>query len=416
MAAKIDRRKLLQTSLAALPLLAARPARAAAPIQLPGPVRAGLIGLDGHYSELTDAAELLPPLEIAAVAVSSEQDRREAKGNARLSKARVYDDYRAMLDREKLDVVCLCGENGGRAETVLACLDRKLPTAAEKPIALNVADVARIRERLAATKTPLTMLLPMRFEPAYLGMKAIVDRGEIGEPIALSAQKSYQLGERPDWMKKRATFGGTIPYIGIHVVDLLRFISGRDMVEAAAFHSNVGFPNYGEMENNATISYRLDNGGTASVRLDYLRPAAAAGHGDDRLRIAGAGGRRRIPARRGHADHERQETPPRNRAAAAHAAVRRFPGRHLQRRPTAADHRGMPARHRNHAENARCRRPAPRRATLDEHCRSQPSENCNKLIPKDLLNQPSLSPNSPRYPDRVGTRQRASPGNSEAEL
>jgi predicted dehydrogenase len=290
MAAKIDRRKLLQTSLAALPLLAARPARAAAPIQLPGPVRAGLIGLDGHYSELTDAAELLPPLEIAAVAVSSEQDRREAKGNARLSKARVYDDYRAMLDREKLDVVCLCGENGGRAETVLACLDRKLPTAAEKPIALNVADVARIRERLAATKTPLTMLLPMRFEPAYLGMKAIVDRGEIGEPIALSAQKSYQLGERPDWMKKRESFGGTIPYIGIHVVDLLRFISGRDMVEAAAFHSNVGFPNYGEMENNATISYRLDNGGTASVRLDYLRPAAAAGHGDDRLRIAGAGG------------------------------------------------------------------------------------------------------------------------------
>jgi predicted dehydrogenase len=121
-------------------------------------------------------------------------------------------------------------------------------------------------------------------------MKAIVDRGDIGEPIALSAQKSYQLGPRADWMKKRKTFGGTIPYIGIHVVDLLRFISGRDMVEAAAFHSNTGFPEYGEMENNATISYRLDNGGTASVRLDYLRPQAAGSHGDDRLRVAGADG------------------------------------------------------------------------------------------------------------------------------
>jgi predicted dehydrogenase len=91
-------------------------------------------------------------------------------------------------------------------------------------------------------------------------------------------------------MKKRETFGGTIPYIGIHVVDLLRFISGRDMVEAAAFHANTGFPEYGEMENNATISYRLDNGGTASVRLDYLRPEAAGSHGDDRLRVAGSDG------------------------------------------------------------------------------------------------------------------------------
>jgi predicted dehydrogenase len=290
MAVRINRRTLLQSGVAALPLLAARPAPAAAPVQLPGPVRAGLIGLDGHYAELTEAAELLPALEIAAVAVASEQERREAKGNARLSKARVYDDYRAMLDREKLDVVCLCDQNGTRAETVLACLDRKIPTAAEKPMALTLADVGRIRERLAATKTPLTMLLPMRFEPGYLGMKAIVDRGEIGEPIALSAQKSYQLGERADWMKKRASFGGTIPYIGIHVVDLLRFISGRDMVEAAAFHSNVAFPAYGEMENNASISYRLDNGGTASVRIDYLRPAAAGSHGDDRLRIAGAEG------------------------------------------------------------------------------------------------------------------------------
>jgi predicted dehydrogenase len=290
MAARINRRKLLQTSIAALPLLAARPAPAAAPIQLPGPVRVGLIGLDGHFSEVTEAAKLLPGVEITAIAVATDRERRRGERDPQLAKARPYGDYRAMLDREKLDVVCLCDQNHTRAETVLACLDRKIPTAAEKPMALNLADLGRIRERLTATKTPLTMLLPMRFDSRYLAMKAIVDRGEIGEPIALSAQKSYQLGERSDWMKKRETFGGTIPYIGIHVVDLLRFISGRDMVEAAAFHSNVGFPAYGEMENNATLSYRLDNGGTASVRLDYLRPEAAGSHGDDRLRVAGADG------------------------------------------------------------------------------------------------------------------------------
>lgn len=289
MAVKINRRSLLQSSIAALPLLAARPA-AAAPIALPGPVRVGLIGLDGHFGEATRAAELLPQVEITAVTAGTDRERGRGQRDKRLAKARFFDDYRAMLDGEKLDAVCICDQNHMRAETVLACLERKIPTAAEKPLALSLADLGRIRERLDATKTPLTMLLPMRFESHYLGMKAIVDRGDIGEPIALSAQKSYQMGPRADWMKKRETFGGTIPYIGIHVVDLLRFISGRDMVEAAAFHSNTGFPEYGEMENNATISYRLDNGGTASVRLDYLRPEAAGSHGDDRLRVAGSDG------------------------------------------------------------------------------------------------------------------------------
>jgi predicted dehydrogenase len=286
----MNRRTLLQSGIAAVPLLAARPAPAAAPIRLPGPVRVGLIGLDGHFAEATEAAEMLPEVEITAVAVSSARERQRGERNQHLAKARFFDDYRAMLDAEKLDAVCICDENHRRAETVLACLERKIPTAAEKPMALSLADLGRVRQRFEATKTPLTMLLPMRFDPVYLGMKAIVERGEIGEPIALSAQKSYQLGERADWMKKRETYGGSIPYIGIHVVDLLRYVSGRDMVEAAAFHSQVAFPDYGQMENNATISYRLDNGGTASVRLDYLRPEAAGSHGDDRLRVAGSDG------------------------------------------------------------------------------------------------------------------------------
>lgn len=290
MADKVNRRALLQAGAAALPLLAARPAAAAASIQLPGQVRVGLIGLEGHFGEATKAAEMLPAVKITAMTVLNDRERERAKRNGRLANARVFDDYRAMLDSEKLDAVCICDQNHQRAETVLACLERKVPTAAEKPLALELSELERIREKLAATKTPLTMLLPMRFSPHYLGMKAIVDRGDIGEPIQLSAQKSYQLGPRPDWMKKRETFGGTIPYIGIHVVDLLRYISGRDMVEAAAFHGHVGFPGYGDMENTASISYKLDNGGTAGVRLDYLRPEAAGSHGDDRLRVAGTDG------------------------------------------------------------------------------------------------------------------------------
>jgi len=46
----------------------------------------------------------------------------------------------------------------------------------------------------------------------------------------------------------------------------------------------------GDMENTTASIFRLDNGGTAALHMDYLRPETAATHGDDRLRLAGTKG------------------------------------------------------------------------------------------------------------------------------
>ena len=110
----------------------------------------------------------------------------------------------------------------------------------------------------------------------------------------MGAQKSYKIGlergQRPEWMRHRETYGGTIPYIGIHMVDLMRWVSGREFVETAAFQSRVGFDELRDMENNTAVIYRLDNRGTANLRMDYLRPETAPTHGDDRLRVVGIKG------------------------------------------------------------------------------------------------------------------------------
>ena len=44
------------------------------------------------------------------------------------------------------------------------------------------------------------------------------------------------------------------------------------------------------MENTTATLFRLDNRGTAALRMDYLRPETAPTHGDDRLRLAGTRG------------------------------------------------------------------------------------------------------------------------------
>jgi predicted dehydrogenase len=256
--------------------------------RFPEIIRIAIIGLEGHHSEILEVIEQVPQIRMVAIAETSPALLAQVPRNPRLSQAKIYEDYRQMLELEPLDIVAIGGENGTRASIVRACAERKVAIVAEKPLATNLEELALTRKALA--QVPFTMLLPMRFEPVYRRMRDLVQNGEIGEVLCMGAQKSYKLGERPDWMKKRETYGGTIPYIGIHMVDLMRFVSAHDFTATAAFHSHNGMTGYGEMENNTAVIFQMDNHGTANLRLDYLRPAAAPTHGDDRLRIAGTRG------------------------------------------------------------------------------------------------------------------------------
>jgi len=291
----INRRQILKKGVAVAAFAGGRSAALTAAqtptaVQFPDRIRVGIIGLEGHYSEILEATKLVPQVQISAIAEKSEDLLRRVPRTALLKRAKVYGDYRELLDREKLDVVAVCGENGMRAAIIQACAARKVPIVAEKPLALTLGELDQVRSAITAAKVPLTMLLPMRFDPRYRRMRAVVGSGEIGEVVMLAAQKSYKLGSRPEWMKNKASYGGTIPYIGIHMVDLMLFVGGRDFKSVAGFQSRVGFPEMRDMENNAVVVFQLDNHGSASLRLDYLRPQSAPSHGDDRLRIAGTEG------------------------------------------------------------------------------------------------------------------------------
>jgi predicted dehydrogenase len=134
------------------------------------------------------------------------------------------------------------------------------------------------------------MLLTMRHEPKYATIRKLVSEGLIGQVSQVSSQKSYRLGDRPEWQKSRATLGGTIPFIGIHALDLMRWTTGLEYTHVAAFHGRIGHPELKELETHATLALQMTGGVSACSRLDYLRPETAPTHGDDRLRIAGDAG------------------------------------------------------------------------------------------------------------------------------
>ncbi|MFN0104688.1 MAG: Gfo/Idh/MocA family protein [Bryobacteraceae bacterium] len=272
-------------------LITRRAMLAGAAIKLPRKLRLGMVGVLGHAGEILTPLAHIPDVELVAIAESDPVELDKIRKRPVAAKATFYTDYRRMLDAEKLDVVGVCTSNGDRAASVIAVAERGIPLIAEKPLALTRADFERTRKAVTASGKPIWLLLPMRYSPPYLAMRQMVKDGIVGDVGIISSQKSYKAGVRPVWMKERASYGSTILWIGIHMFDLMRWTSGRDFTEVFSYQSQVAAPvGIGQMENTTTTILKLDNGGTASLHMDYYRSESAPTHGDDRVRIGGAKG------------------------------------------------------------------------------------------------------------------------------
>ena len=256
----------------------------------------GFIGLKGHESVvLRGAAELNKAtpgaIEIVAVADDVPEELAKFMKSPQLQGAQPYADWRHLLEHAMLDVVCLSDANDLHTEQIIECAKRNIDIVTEKPLALSLEDLARVKATLAKSKSRLTMLLTMRHEEKYAEVRRIVHAGIIGDVGQVTVQKSYRLEKRPTWFKQAKRLGGIIPYIGIHPVDLIRWTTGLDLKTVAAVQGRAGdFPELGEGDNHASLLAELHNGASATIRLDYLRPSTTATHGDDCLRIAGGRG------------------------------------------------------------------------------------------------------------------------------
>jgi len=252
-------------------------------VRLPKKIRIGVLGFEGHTAEIIGPLNRVPDAEIVAYWDST------GKKQGKLSSAKQYTDWREMLSREKLDVVSVTNDNGGRAAAIIEAAKRKINVIAEKPLAIDKASLHAVRSEVERNNISLGMLLPLRYEPQFLAMKKVVTEGLVGEILQIAGQKSYKLGTRAPWFRKTSTYGGSITWVGIHMLDLMRWASRREFTSVAGFETRKG-RDVGEMETATASVFQLDNGGLATLRVDYLRPETAATHGDDRLRLAGTKG------------------------------------------------------------------------------------------------------------------------------
>jgi predicted dehydrogenase len=256
-------------------------------------MRLGLIGSTGHWQTYAPALGHVPGLTLVAVAAAGPEETTGGFDHApgQTLDTHRYDDARKMLDTERLDVVQVACRNDRIPVWARICLERGLPVMVEKPMAMDLPTLEGLFRAAQKTKAALIPMHTMRGVPELAAVQKAVRAGDIGEPMMSFSQKTYKWGKtRPDFYRNRATFPGLAPWVGIHAFDWLHWILGDVFTEVLGREGTTARPDFPACGSQAVFVLTMRNGGVTSITLDYLRPAAAPSHADERLRIAGPRG------------------------------------------------------------------------------------------------------------------------------
>ncbi|EMY33422.1 inositol 2-dehydrogenase [Arthrobacter crystallopoietes BAB-32] len=168
-------------------------------------------------------------------------------------------------------------------ELIRAGVDAGVPVFCEKPVAGNVADSLPVLDYIREGGGVVQIGHQRRFDAGYLEAKRSFDAGELGWIHSLRAVTGDMF---PPPVEFLATSGGLFRDCSVHDFDILRWLTGREIVEVYARGSNNGDPAIGETGDvdTALAVVTFDDGTVGTVSATRYN---GAGH-DVRLEIQGS--------------------------------------------------------------------------------------------------------------------------------
>lgn len=258
-------------------------------------MKIAIVGASGHGYTAIKGAKQRPDVtgDIVGIApgspgesISAIKAYLERAGH----KAGVYDHWQEMLAQCKPSIVVVNPFFSDHEQIALTVIEQGRHLFVEKPLSLTLSGFEKIRAAYQTSGVELAAMLNMRYEPAMRTAWKAIQAGRIGDVRSLHVQKSYKLGNRPEFYKHRSTFGGLIPWVGCHGIDMIAFLSGKSFLNVNAASSTKSNRFHGELETSASMFFRLSDETIATAQVDYFRPESAPGHDDDRARVVGTKG------------------------------------------------------------------------------------------------------------------------------
>jgi predicted dehydrogenase len=237
-------------------------------------VGCGSLGRQVHLPILA----ALPGTRLVAVA---DADARALESAERVaSSAARFNDYRELLTRDDVDAVVVALPTALHASVGIDVLAAGKHLYLEKPIAATLSDAERLVECWRTSGRVAVMGFNYRFHPLYQRLRTMISDGAIGSIVAMRSVFAAPTDSLPAWKARRDTGGGALLDLGIHHIDLARFLLGREVRSVGAQLHNIKSDS-----DRVTLDLELDGGVVAQTFFAFGAVE------EDRIEIYGDNGK-----------------------------------------------------------------------------------------------------------------------------
>lgn len=181
-----------------------------------------------------------------------------------------------------VDAVVITTATSAHADLIGRAARSGLPVFCEKPVALDLPGTLHALAEVERAGTVLQMGFQRRFDKGYAGAREAVRSGRLGRLHTVRALTSDQSPPPPQWLPLS---GGLFRDTLIHDFDVLRWVTGREVVDVYATGSDAGpamFREAGDVDTGAAL-LTLDDGTLATATATRLN---GAGY-DVRMELSG---------------------------------------------------------------------------------------------------------------------------------
>jgi len=180
----------------------------------------------------------------------------------------IFEDYESLIEKGDIDIIFISLPNQFAADASIRALKKGLHVCCEKPPSRTLAELQNVKRiSLQHPSQRLMYGFNHRFHLSVEKAKSIILDNTLGKVINLKGAygKSQMISfNQTDWRTKREEAGGGILLDqGIHMLDLIRYLSGENFTEIFSFIDNA-FWNF-DVEDNAYILMKSPNGVVAQL-------------------------------------------------------------------------------------------------------------------------------------------------------
>ncbi len=183
--------------------------------------------------------------------------------------------------------IIVCSENVNHRRHAVVAAQHGKHVMCEKPLSITNEDADAMIEVCRRANVKLQTAFPCRFHPAFINLKNAVKAGELGKLLAI---KGTNQGQCPfGWfVDKQFSGGGAVIDHTVHVVDLIRCLTGAEPVKVYAEIDNRMFGK--DFDDTGLLTIDFSNGLFATLDASWSRPKSFPTWGNVKMEVTGTQG------------------------------------------------------------------------------------------------------------------------------